>query len=110
MVKMSRKTHTIIRRMAEKIKKGYRPDRIILFGSYAWGRPTRHSDIDLFIIKNTKGRHIDRSVEVARILDEENGMCALELLVYTPREVSKRLKLGDPFIKKIIEKGEVLYG
>lgn len=96
--------------LTDKIKREYKPEKIILFGSFAWGKPDRHSDIDLFIIKRTDKRHIDRSVEVAKILDEENEKFALEILVYTPKEVSYRLKLGDPFIKKIINKGDVLYG
>ena len=100
----------IINRMVEKIKREYRPERIILFGSYAWGRPTKHSDIDLFIIKETRERHLDRSVRIAEILDEESGIFAIEPWVYTPDEVSQRLKIGDPFVKKIIEKGKILYG
>ena len=100
----------IIKTMVQKIKREYHPDKVILFGSYAWGKPDRHSDIDLFIVKKTKDRHIDRSVEVAKILDEENGIFALDLLVYNPKEVSERLRIGDPFIKNIIERGVVLYG
>ncbi|MFH0771304.1 MAG: nucleotidyltransferase domain-containing protein [Candidatus Omnitrophota bacterium] len=100
----------MIRRMAKKIVQQYRPEKIILFGSYAWGRPNKHSDIDLFIIKKTNKRHIDRSVKIREILDEENGMFALDPIVYTPGETKKRLKMGDDFIKKIITQGELLYG
>lgn len=100
----------IIKTMAQKIRKYYHPEKIILFGSYAWGNPDKHSDIDLFIIKETKDRHIDRSVKVRDILDEENGLFALDPIVYTPRETKERLKLGDPFIGKIVKEGVVLYG
>lgn len=105
-----KQTKEIIATIVKKIKKEYQPEKIILFGSYAWGKPTKHSDIDLFIIKETHERHIDRSVRVAEILDEEGGVFAIEPWVYTPGEVSQRLKIGDPFIKKIIEKGKILYG
>lgn len=108
MVKDKRKRE-IINRIVEKIKKEYQPEKIILFGSYAWGKPSKHSDIDLFIIKETQERHIDRSVTVAEILDEESGIFVIEPWVYTPGEVSQRLKIDDPFIKKIIEKGKILY-
>ncbi len=104
------KSKEIINRIVEKIKREYQPDKIILFGSFAWGRPTKHSDIDLFIIKETRERHIDRSVRVAEILDEESWIFAIKPWVYTPGEVSQRLKIGDPFIKKILEKGKILYG
>lgn len=109
-MKNNKNTKRIISVIVEKLKKEYKPEKIILFGSYAWGKVDKHSDIDLFIVKQTNLRHIDRSVEVAKILDKENEMFALEPLVYTPQEVSYRLKLGDPFLKKIIKKGKVLYG
>ena len=106
----SYKTNKIISRIAKKIKDKYKPEKIILFGSYAHGKPTMHSDIDLLIIKNTKARHIDRAVRIREILREENRLVAIEPLVYTPQEINKRLKMEDDFIKEIIEKGVVLYG
>lgn len=100
----------IIKKISGKIQREYHPEKIILFGSYAWGKPRKHSDIDLFIIKKTKARHIDRSVEIRKILDEENRIVALDPIVYTPGETKERLKIGDDFIKKIMTKGTVLYG
>ncbi len=100
---------TVLDRITEKIKREYQPEKIILFGSHAYGKPTRDSDIDLFIIKETKKRHIDRSVEVAEILDEENREVALDLLVYTPGEIADRLAMGDDFIKIILNEGKILY-
>lgn len=103
-------TREIINRMVEKIKREYQPEKIILFGSYAWGNPTEHSDIDLFIIKDTGARGIDRSVKVRTILDEENAILPLDVLVYTPNEIKRRLEIEDDFVKDILEKGEILYG
>lgn len=94
----------------EKIKRQYKPEKIILFGSYAWGKPTRESDIDLFIIKDTNARGIDRSVEIRTILDEENAIFPLDVLVYTPNEMKRRLEIEDDFVKEILEKGKILYG
>ena len=104
------KIKKIIQKISEKIQREYQPEKIILFGSYAWGKPDMHSDIDIFIIKKTKARHIDRSIEIRRILSEENGMVALDPIVYTPGEAKNRVKLGDDFIKKIMTEGVVLYG
>jgi len=104
------RSREIINRIVEKIEREYQPEKIILFGSYAWGKPTKHSDLDLFIIKETQERRIDRSVRIAEILDEESWIFAIEPWVYTPDEVSQRLKIGDPFVKKILEKGKILYG
>jgi predicted nucleotidyltransferase len=104
------KVKRIIFTLVEKLKKGYQPEKIILYGSYAWGKPTKDSDLDLFIIKRTNERHIDRAIKVCEILDQEEREVPLEPLVYTPEEVEYRLKIGDDFIKKIIEEGKVLYG
>jgi len=54
------KTKEMIGRTVERIKKEYQPEKTILFGSYAWGEPDKHSDLDLFIIKETQERHIDQ--------------------------------------------------
>ncbi|MCK4357243.1 MAG: nucleotidyltransferase domain-containing protein [Candidatus Cloacimonetes bacterium] len=99
----------IILRMVEKIKTEYQPERIVLFGSYSWGKPTRDSDVDLLIIKKTNERHIDRAVRVREIVDKENRMVPLDIVVYTPQELKQRLKARDYFIKKILTKGDVIY-
>lgn len=101
---------TIIKQIAKKIASKYKPDKIILFGSYAYGKPKRDSDIDLLIIKETKARHIDRAVKVREIIKDENRFVAIEPLVYSPREIRQRLEMEDDFIKNIMERGIVLYG
>lgn len=100
----------IVLQIARKIRNRYKPEKIILFGSYAYGKPKRDSDIDLLIIKKTKQRHIDRSVRIREIVKQENRLVPIEPLVYTPKEINERLKLEDDFIKKIYEKGIILYG
>ena len=105
----NRNIRKIISRMAEKIKNEYQPEKIILFGSYSWGNPTKDSDVDLLIIKKTNERHIDRAVRVREILDKENRAVPLDLVVYTPGELKQRLKAKDCFIKTILAKGEVIY-
>jgi predicted nucleotidyltransferase len=99
----------IIQDILEKLLTGYAPQKVILFGSYAYGDPTPDSDIDLLIIKETPERFIDRWVTVRRILSDPKRMVPLETLVLTPQEVSKRLTVGDQFLAEIMEKGEVLY-
>ena len=92
-----------------KLLAGYTPQKVILFGSYAYGTPQADSDIDLLIIKETSERHIDRWVTVRRILSDPQRAVPLETFVLTPQEVSRRLAIGDQFLKEILEKGEVLY-
>lgn len=109
-IKNTLKNKPIIRRIADKIKKEYNPEKIVIFGSYAWGKPTKDSDIDLFIIKETNEKPRDRRIKIREILDEENASVALGPMVYTPSEIKKRLMMGDDFIKKILNKGVVVYG
>lgn len=87
--------------------KSYKPKKVILFGSYAWGKPTKNSDIDLLIIKNTKQNQFKRIPEARSYLYDVDS--AFDILVMTPTEIKKRLTLGDFFIKNILNKGKVLY-
>lgn len=100
----------IIVKAIEKIKEHYKPQKIILFGAFAWGNPTKDSDIDLLIVKKTELKHRERSLIVRKIISEENALSGIDILVYTPEEVAERLRIGDSFISKIFKKGEVLYG
>lgn len=99
----------IILNIVEKIKREYQPEKIILFGSYAYGTPDRDSDIDLLIIKETRDRPIDRRVAVARMVSDPKRLIPFESIVLTPKEVKERLEIGDQFVKEILEKGKVLY-
>jgi predicted nucleotidyltransferase len=105
----SKEAQRIIQDILEKLLAGYAPQKVILFGSYAYGNPRPDSDIDLLIIKDTSERFIDRWVTVRRILSDPQRKAPLETLVLTPREVSGRLAVGDQFLAEILEKGEVLY-
>jgi len=100
----------IILRVTEKIKINYNPQEIILFGSYAYGNPDNDSDLDLLIIKETDDKFRQRTLNVRRILSEENGLIGLDILVYTPKEIAKRLEVGDSFLSKLLREGIVLYG
>jgi len=95
--------------MVKKLAKEYAPERIILFGSYAYGTPEEDSDIDLLIIKDTPEALIDRWTTVRRILTDRKRTVGLDTLVLTPQEVSRQLAKGDQFIGEIIERGKVLY-
>lgn len=95
-----------IKKAARRIAKEYNPEKIILFGSYAWGKPHKDSDVDLFIVKET-----DNIRECAREIDGSifPRIFPIDLIVYTPEQVEKRKKIGDFFVKDILKKGRVLY-
>jgi uncharacterized protein len=87
----------------------YKPEKIILFGSYAYGEPHEDSDLDMLIIKETRERPFDRVTAVIRLTSDAYRYIGFEPLVFTPQEVEQRLRIGDQFIAEIVEKGEVLY-
>ena len=99
----------LITTIAGKIRDTYKPERIILFGSYAYGKPNKDSDIDLLIIKTTLDRPIDRRVIVRKIVSGPRRHIPLEFIVLTPGEIQNRLRVGDQFLREIIKNGEVLY-
>lgn len=101
-----------IKKQVEDIKKQiierYKPEKIIIFGSYARGNFDKDSDVDFLIIKkDTPERGIDRIREVSKLIKRN---IAVDFLVYSPYEIEERIKLGDPFIKLILEEGRVVYG
>ena len=96
-----------IKPLVSKIVDEYNPEKVYLFGSYAWGNPTADSDVDLFIVKNTTESQRGRSRKLRNLLFGSG--VPFDLLVYTPSEIKERLDMGDFFINDIIKKGEILY-
>lgn len=84
----------------------YRPEKIILFGSFASGVVHEGSDLDLLIIKETSKRPIDRQVEVCGLVKPEVG---IDLFIYTPQEFRNLQTGGFSLVKEIADKGKVLY-
>ena len=95
-----------IERVAQQIAEKFDPERIILFGSYAYGNPTDDSDVDMLVVMATEEQ---RAMVAARILCEVHKHFPMDLLVRTPQELQHRISLNDWFLKDITEKGEVLY-
>ncbi len=104
-----KKEGKVIKRLVQVIAQKYRPEKIILFGSYAYGKPDKDSDIDLLIVKETKKSFFERLYEVRRIASEARRGYPFEPLVLTPREVKERLEIGDQFFEEVMNKGKILY-
>src|ERR1044071_4116000 len=83
------------------------PEKIVLFGSYAYGMPNPHSDVDLLVIMKTKAPLKERSWAVSRLLLPRPF--PVDILVKTPKEIEKALKTGDFFLEEILTRGKVLY-
>jgi uncharacterized protein len=96
-----------LRPAIEKIVQALKPEKIVLFGSYAYGTPNPHSDVDLLVVMKTKASLKDRSWAVSRLLLPRPF--PVDILVKTPKEVEKALQNGDFFLKEILTRGKVLY-
>ena len=94
-----------IRKYVRKMVERFHPDRVILFGSHAYGKPHADSDVDLLVVMPTRSM-IDMAVRIRLALDVPFPM---DLLVRTPEFLAKRLALGDWFVREILERGVVLY-
>ena len=90
-----------------RIARALRPEKIILFGSYAYGNPTLDSDVDLLVVMKTKAPRVERYLAVSRLLMPRPF--AVDIIVKTPQEIRTALKQGDFFIDEIVSQGRVLY-
>lgn len=96
-----------LRPAVQRIVQELKPEKVILFGSYTYGSPNRHSDVDLLVIMKTKASLKERSWAVSRLLLPRPF--PVDILVKTPGEVKKALASGDFFLKEILTRGKVLY-
>ncbi len=96
----------VIHELARRIAEQFSPEKIILFGSYAYGSPRPESDVDLLVIMNTTLKESEQRLQIRSYL---NILFGMDLLVYTPEALAQRLDWGDSFLKEIIDKGVVLY-
>lgn len=92
----------VVRQIAEK----FHPQKIILFGSYARGEPRPESDVDMLVIMDTPLKESQQSLEIRRHL---GVMFGLDLIVYTPKRLEERVKMGDWFLRDVMEEGKVVY-
>ncbi len=83
-----------IHELTARIAREFRPERIVLFGSYADGSATEDSDVDLLVVMPFEGKSAPMA---ATILNRVSPTIPLELLVRTPQEVAQRVALDDFF-------------
>lgn len=102
-------TDPVLKKILDKLITDYQPERVILFGSYAWGLPHEDSDLDLLIIKETEARPLDRCYETRMMVSEVQGTTPVDIFVLTPREMDDRLAVMDPFVQEIVNRGIELY-
>jgi predicted nucleotidyltransferase len=95
----------IIYAYARQVAERFQPEKIILFGSHAYGTPHADSDVDILVIMPARNE-IDQAIRIDRAVDPQ---FPLDLIVFTPKNLAWRLKEGDSFLSEVISKGRVLY-
>lgn len=95
----------VIRDYARQIVERFHPEQIILFGSYAYGKPHKDSDVDILVVMPA----YDEINQAVRILENTTSSFPLDLIVRTPHNLRWRLEEGDWFLRDIIDRGMVLY-
>ena len=94
-----------IRKFSQAVAREFRPEKIILFGSYAYGTPQADSDVDILVVMPARNQH-DQAV---RIRWEVPAPFPMDLIVRTPHSMKWRLAEGELFLTEIVTKGKVLY-
>jgi predicted nucleotidyltransferase len=104
-------TQSTIQQLVERIKQ-FDPEKIILFGSYAYGTPTDNSDVDFFVVKNVKSKDIrDLRLRIRGHLRDiiYNQKVPVDLLLDNQEHINERIKLGDSMYEEIMNKGKTVY-
>jgi predicted nucleotidyltransferase len=96
---------TAIKRFARQIAERFRPVKIILFGSYAYGTPHAESDVDLLVIMPASDV-INAAIRICLAFERP---FSFDLIVRTPQQIERGLRDDDWFLREIVEKGKTLY-
>lgn len=96
--------------LTDAIVQKLEPEKVILFGSFAYGNPNQNSDIDiLVIVKNSPMNRIERTGKLYIEMRNYYKDYSIDFLVYTEAEVENWANASLAFITSVIKKGKTLY-
>ena len=95
----------VIRRFTRDVAEKFQPDKIILFGSYAYGTPHEDSDVDILVVMPARSQ-LSMAARIDIAIDPP---FPLDIIVRTPKEMKWRLEERESFLTEILTKGKVLY-
>ena len=96
-----------IRALARLIAEKFDPEKIVLFGSHAYGHPKPWSDVDLLIIMETPNGEWALTEAIRDALPRRSY--SVDLLVRSQAEIDRRIAADDWFLEEVVSKGTVLY-
>lgn len=97
----------VLKEAVSKIRSEFNPYKIILFGSFAYGEPTKDSDIDLLVVMDTDEKPHKRAVGLRKLL-KDLGV-PKDVIVKTPDEYNRFKDVVGTIIYPAAHKGRVLY-
>ena len=92
----------VVKQIVEKFK----PQKIILFGSYARDNPRPESDVDMLVVMDTHLKDVQQAIQICQQIEYRFG---LDLIVHKPKYLAERLKMGDRFLRDVIKEGKIVY-
>jgi predicted nucleotidyltransferase len=95
----------VIRRFARQVAERFRPDKIILFGSHAYGTPHADSDVDILVVMPCRNQ-LDQALRIHTTIDPP---FLVRVIVRTPYNLGWRLAEKESFHTEIVTKGKILY-
>ena len=95
-----------IARFSERLVQEFKPEKVVLFGSHARGTATEDSDVDLLVVMQHERRPVDKAVEIRL---KARPPFPVDIVVRSPATVRDRLRMGDSFLREILDEGRVLY-
>lgn len=95
-----------IEQFAAAMGREFAPEKVILFGSYATGKASAESDIDLLVIMPGEVSGVRVAAEIIARLKPD---LPVELIVRSSRQVRERLAMNDFFLREIVATGKELY-
>lgn len=99
----------VLDEIISRLVKEFAPDKIILFGSHAWGIPNRDSDIDLFVIvRRSDFTPIKRAKKAYQCL--QGLRTPTEIIISTWDEANRYKSVHSSLTRKIFKQGKVIYG
>jgi predicted nucleotidyltransferase len=96
-----------IEAVAKRIAEKFPVEKILLFGSYAYGEPEEGSDVDLLVVMETDKRPIQYTLEIIRSLSPLRF--SIDIIVRSEKEILRRISQGDWMLREAYEKGRLLY-
>ena len=95
-----------IQEMVRRIVEGFKPEKIILFGSQARGDTGPDSDVDLLVVMNTESRK--QSTREIRMALDAMGM-PKDIVVITPKEFERGKEIVGTIAHPAHHEGRILY-